>query len=202
MRVIICGADQVGYSIASYLSNEDNDVTVVDKDSAVLAQIHNAMDVNTVVGRPSDPDVLNAAGANESDLIIAVSDNDESNMVSCQVAHSLFGVPKKIARIRQQSYLDPAWSNLFSRAHMPIDVIISPERLIAEDIAQRLSTPGTTQSVSLAEGRVSVIAMHCLEDCPLIHTQLGQLSKLFPDLAQSIPHDACIGLEYANNLLL
>lgn len=186
MRVIICGADQVGYSIASYLSKEDNDVTVIDSDSKILDQIHNAMDVNTVIGHPSDPDILSAAGANESDMIIAVTNNDETNMIACQIGHSLFGVPKKIARIRRQSYLDPSWSNLFSRAHMPIDVIISPEKLIAEDIAQRLSSPGTTQSVRLAEGKAMMIAVVCLDDCPLINTQLGQIDKLFPDLSFSV----------------
>lgn len=186
MRVIICGGDLVGSSIASYLSKENNDVTVVDGDANVLAQINNAMDVNTITGHPSDPEVLNAAGANESDLIIAVTENDEVNMVACQVGHSLFGIPKKIARIRRQQYLDPSWSNLFSRAHMPIDVIISPEVLIAQDIVQRLSIPGTTTAIRLANGNAHLIGVICSEDCPVLHTQLGQLDKLFPDLSFSI----------------
>ena len=112
MRVIICGADQIGSSIAAYLSKEDNDVTVVDNNSDYLSQISNSLDVNTVVGHPSDPSTLKNAGANECDLIIAVTEEDEINMVACQVGHSLFGVPKKIARIRNQNYLDPAWSKL------------------------------------------------------------------------------------------
>ena len=186
MRVIICGADLVGWSIAAYLSNEDNDVTVVDTDSETLAQIHNVMDVNTITGHPSNPDILNAAGANESDMIISVTEDDEVNMVACQIGHSLFGIPKKIARIRKQSYLDPSWSNLFSRAHMPIDVIISPETLIAQDIAERLSIPGTTTAMSLADGKARLVGVVCLEDCPVLHTQLGQLNKLFPDLSFSI----------------
>ncbi len=186
MRVIICGADQVGYSIAAYLSKEDNDITVIDSNAEILTQIHNGMDVNTIHGYPSDPDVLNAAGAKECDMIIAVADNDEMNMVACQIGHSLFGIPKKIARIRRQSYLDPAWSNLFSRAHMPIDVIISPEHLVADDIAQRLSIPGTTTAMSLADGRAHLIGVICLDDCPVLNTQLGQLDKLFPDLSFSI----------------
>lgn len=186
MRVIICGADQVGCSIASYLSKEDNDVTVIDTNADILSQIHNVMDVNTIHGYPSDPDVLNLAGAKECDMIIAVADNDEMNMIACQIGHSLFGIPKKIARVRRQSYLDPAWSNLFSRAHMPIDVIISPEHLVAEDIAQRLAIPGTTTAMSLAGGKAHLIGVVCMEDCPVLHTQLGQLDKLFPDLAFSI----------------
>jgi len=186
MRVIICGADQVGGSIAAYLSKEDNDVTVIDRDAQVLSHISDTMDVKTITGHPSDPDTLNAAGANESDMIIAVTDSDETNMVACQIGHSLFGIPKKIARIRRQTYLDPSWSNLFSRAHMPIDVIISPEILVANDIVQRLSIPGTTTALRLADGAAYLIGVICLEDCPVLHTQLGQLDKLFPDLSFSI----------------
>ena len=186
MRVIICGADQVGSSIAAYLSKEDNDVTVIDVASEQLNHINNSLDVNTVTGHPSDPDTLNNAGANECDLIIAVTDQDEINMVACQIGHSLFGIPKKIARIRKQSYLDPSWSNLFSRAHMPIDVIISPEILIADSIVQSLAIPGTTTAVSLGKGKAHLIGVICLEDCPVLHTPLGQLDKLFPDLSFSI----------------
>ncbi len=186
MRVIICGANQVGPSIAGYLSNEDNDVTVIDSDANSLANLHNVMDVNTITGHPSDPDVLNAAGANECDLIIAVTENDEVNMVACQIGHSLFGIPKKIARIRRQAYLDPAWSNLFSRTHMPIDVIISPEVLIAQNIMERLSIPGTTTALKLAEGKAYLIGVICMEDCPVLNTQLKQLDKLFPDLSFSV----------------
>ncbi len=186
MRIIICGAGIVGASIAAYLSKEDNDVTVIDEQSVLLAQIHNSMDVNTISGHASDPDILNAAGANDCDLIIAVTENDEVNMTACQIGHSLFGIPKKIARIRRQSYLDPAWSNLFSRAHMPIDVIISPEVLVAKDIVQRLAIPGTTTVVKLAEGKAHLIGVVCTEDCPVLHTQLSQLNKLFPDLSFSI----------------
>ncbi len=186
MRVIICGADIVGCSIAAYLSKEDNDVTVIDADADALSQLHNVMDVNTITGHPSNPNVLSAAGAKQSDVIIAVTDNDEANMVACQIGHSLFGIPKKIARIRKQSYLDPAWSNLFSRAHMPIDVIISPEILIAENIVQRLAIPGTTSAIKLADGKAHLIGVVCMEDCPVLHTQLGQINKLFPDLLFSI----------------
>ncbi len=186
MRVIVAGANLVGSSIASYLSKENNDVTVIDIQSDALSHINSAIDVNTIAGHPSDPDVLNAAGAKECDIIIAVSESDETNMVACQIGHSLFGIPKKIARIRRQAYLDPSWSNLFSRAHMPIDVIISPEILVAQDILERLSIPGTTTATRLAEGKAYLIGVVCMEDCPVLHTQLGQLNKLFPDLSFSI----------------
>lgn len=183
MRVVICGAGQVGYSIASYLAREENDVTVIDSKSDVIARINDELDVNGLVGHASNPETLNAAGAGEADMVIAVTHSDEVNMVACQVCHSLFSVPKKIARIRQQDYLNPAWSNLFSRAHMPIDVIISPEQVIAEDIYERLSVPGTTFVIPLAEGKAHMVGVICGEDCPVINTPLKQLENLFLDLS-------------------
>jgi len=183
MRVIICGAGQVGYNIASYLAREENDVTVVDNDASLIARINDELDVNGMVGHASNPDTLNAAGANGADMIIAVTQIDEVNMVACQIGHSLFGIPKKIARIRRQSYLQPAWANLFSRSHMPIDVIISPEVIIANDIYQRLSVPGTTYVKNMANGRLRLIGVVCDENCPVINTPLNQLVNLFPDLS-------------------
>lgn len=183
MRVIICGVGQVGLGIAAYLAKEDNDVTIIDEPQNIIGQITDDMDVNAIAGFPSNPDVLNRAGAKDADMIIAVTGSDEVNMVACQVAHSLFGVPKKIARIRAQGYRDPAWSNLFGRSHMPIDVIISPEILVAQDIYRRLSIPGTTSVVTLADGKARLIAVVCMEDCPVLHTQFSQLGELFPDLS-------------------
>lgn len=183
MRVIICGAGQVGYNIASYLAREENDVTVVDNKPDLIAKINDDLDVNTIMGHASNPDILDAAGAKDADMIVAVTQSDEVNMVACQIGHSLFGVPKKIARIREQAYLQPAWSNLFSRAHMPIDVIISPEVIIAKDIYQRLSVPGTTYVTEMAEGKAHLIGVICEEDCPVINTPLSQLTHLFPDLS-------------------
>lgn len=183
MRVIICGVGQVGRSIAAYLAKEDNDVTIIDEAQNLVGQITDDMDVNAIAGFPSNPDVLSSAGAKDADMIIAVTNSDEVNMVACQVGHSLFGIPKKIARIRAQGYRDPAWSNLFSRSHMPIDVIISPEILVAEDIFRRLSIPGTTSVVTLADGKVQMISVVCTEDCPVLNTQFSQLGDLFPDLS-------------------
>ena len=183
MRIIVCGTGQVGYNIATYLSKEENDVTVIDTDPQLIAQINDDLDVNGIVGHASNPNILDAAGANDADMIIAVTQSDEVNMVACQVAHSLFSVPKKIARVREQDYLAPAWSNLFSRAHMPIDVIISPELVIADDIYHRLLVPGTTFIITLAEGKAHMVGVICREDCPVINTPLGQLANLFPDLS-------------------
>lgn len=183
MRVIICGAGQVGYHIAAYLSREGNDVTVIDTQRHLISRINEELDVNAMVGHASSPDVLNAAGAGEADMLIAVTQSDEVNMVACQVSHSLFGVPKKIARIREQSYLRPEWSNLFSRAHMPIDVIISPEVVIAQDVYQRLAVPGTTFVSILAHGLAHMIGVICEKDCPVLNTPISQIETLFPGLS-------------------
>ncbi len=182
MKVIVCGAGQVGYHIARQLASEGNDVTVIDRSDDLSREIGNALDVRTVVGFASHPDVLERAAADDTDMIIAVTQADEVNMVACQVAHSLFEVPTKIARIRAQSYLQQIWAELFSRDHMPIDVIISPEMEVARAISRRLFVPGATDSISLADGMVRAIAVRCDDDCPVINTPLRQLTGIFPEL--------------------
>ena len=136
--VIICGAGQVGSNIARQLSREGNDVTLVDQDADLVKKIGDELDVRGMVGHASHPDILEAAGAAEADMLIAVTHSDEVNMVAVQVAHTLFDVPKKVARIRSQQYLQPIWADLYSRDHLPIDVIISPEVEVARAIARRL----------------------------------------------------------------
>jgi trk/ktr system potassium uptake protein len=126
--------------------------------------------------------VLQRAGIADMDMIIAVTQTDEVNMVACQVAHSLFEVPIKIARVREQSYLDPAWSNLFSREHLPIDVIISPEVEVARAIIRRLKVPGSFETIPLADDKVRLLGVRCEIHCPLINTPIKQLTQLFPDL--------------------
>ncbi len=182
MKVLICGAGQVGYNIASYLADENNNVTIVDQDPELISQVNEDLDVNGIVGFASNPDTLSMANASDMDLMIAVTRSDEVNMVACQVGHSLFGIPKKIARIRDQSYRKAEWANLFSRTHMPIDVIISPEAIVAEDIYNRLSVPGTTYVSTLAEGKMHLIGAICNEDSPLQNTQILQIRTLFPEL--------------------
>ncbi|WP_435641796.1 Trk system potassium transporter TrkA [Micavibrio aeruginosavorus] len=186
MRVIICGAGQVGYNIAAYLSREDNDVTVIDIQPDLVAKVNETLDANGIVGHASNPDILAAAGAADVDLMIAVTQSDEVNMVACQVAHSLFNVPKKIARIRDRAYMKPEWSNLFTRAHMPIDVIISPEMEVAHAICERLRVPGTTNVMRLADGRVHLVGVMCGDNCPVINTPLKQLTNLFPSLSLKV----------------
>ncbi|MRG73401.1 Trk system potassium transporter TrkA [Alphaproteobacteria bacterium HT1-32] len=182
MKVIICGAGQVGFNIARYLAMENADVTVIDQTPELTRKISDSLDVTAIQGFASHPPVLEKAGAADADMIIAVTATDEVNMVACQVAHSLFNVPTKIARIRNQNYLDPLWGDLFSRDHMPIDHIISPEVEVARAMSRRLQVPGATDMIPLANDKVRLIGVRCLKDCPLINTPLRQLTQLFPDL--------------------
>ena len=182
MKVIICGAGQVGFNIARYLSAENADLTVIDQSRELVQKISDSLDVKGLVGFASHPDVLERAGARDADMVIAVTYADEVNMVACQICHSIFEVPTKIARVRDQSYLDAAWANLFTRDHMPIDVIISPEIEVARAIGRRLELPGAFDVLPLADGKVSMIGIHCTDDTPVINTPLRQLTALFPEL--------------------
>ncbi len=186
MRVIVCGAGRVGYGIARRLAGESNDVTVIDKSKNLIRIVAERLDVRGVVGNGSHPDTLAEAGAREADMVIAVTYSDEVNMVACQIAHTLFEVPTKIARIRAQEYLDTRYSDLFTRNHMPIDVIISPEREVSESIMQRLSTPSAFEVKSFVDGRVWAVGVKLHDDCAIINTPLRQVAELFPDLKITI----------------
>jgi len=182
MKVIICGAGQVGWQIARHLSGEKNDVTVVDSNPDLVRRATETLDVQGVTGFASYPDVLDRAGARDCDLLIAATHSDEVNMVTCQVAHSVFGVTRKIARIRAQSYLDAIYADLYRRDHMPIDVVISPEREVAEAALQRLAAPSTFDTESFLGGQVQLLGIQLDQDCPVINTPLRQLTDLFSTL--------------------
>jgi len=182
MKVIVCGAGQVGYNIARYLATEQNDITVIDQRPELIRKISDSIDAKAVVGYASHPDVLEMAGVQDADMLIAVTHADEVNMVACQVAHSLFNVPTKIARVRNQSYLSPLWGNLFSRENMPIDVIISPEIEVARAVTRRLKVPGAIDIIPLANNLVQLVGVRCRPETPVVNTPLRQLSVLFPDL--------------------
>ncbi len=186
MKVIICGAGQVGANIARYLATEANDITLIDQSQELIDTITEHLDVRGLVGHASHPDVLELAGAADADLLIAVTYADEVNMIACQIAHTLFKVPIKIARIRAQNYLQPIWGDLFSSDQMPIDVIISPEIEVAQAIVRRLRVPGAFDTIQLAEGRVMLIGVLCGAGCPIINTPLRHLPSLFPDLSIEI----------------
>lgn len=186
MKVIVCGAGQVGFNIAKHLSNQNVDVTVIDRSADLIRKISESLDVQALVGFASDPDLLDQANAENADMIIAVTWSDEVNMVACQVAQSLFDVPMKIARIRNQSYLRGTWANLFGRDHLPIDVVISPEKEVAKAISRRLSIPGALDVIPFAEGGINVVSAHLDEKCAVSNTPLRQLTELFPDLFVTI----------------
>jgi trk system potassium uptake protein TrkA len=182
MKVIICGAGQVGWQIARHLSGERNDVTVVDNNADLIRRATDALDVQGITGFASYPDVLDQAGARDADMIIAATHSDEVNMVTCQVAHSVFAVPRKIARLRSQSYLDAIYSDLYRREHLPIDVVISPEREVAEAALKRLSVPSAFDSEEFLEGTTQFLGLRLDENCPVLNTPLRQLTDLFSTL--------------------
>jgi len=182
MKVIICGAGQVGWQIARQLSGENNDVTVVDTDPDLVRRASDTLDVAGIHGHASHPDVLDRAGARDADMVIAATHSDEVNMVTCQVAHSVFAVPRKIARLRAQAYLAPAYADLYRRDHLPIDVVISPEREVAEAALRRLATPAAFDTVGFLSGAAQLLGLALDETCPVLNTPLRQLSDLFSTL--------------------
>ncbi len=182
MKIIICGAGQVGWQLARHLSTENNSVTVVDNNGSLVRRITDTLDVGGVAGFASHPDVLERAGARDADMIIAATFSDEVNMVICQVAHSVFEIPRKVARLRSQSYLNSEYSDLYRREHLPIDVIISPEREVAEAALRRLAAPAAFDTESFADDKVQLIGLTLEEDCAVINTPLRQLSELFSTL--------------------
>ncbi len=186
MRVIICGAGQVGYGIAERLAAERNDVTVIDTAPDLIRAVRDNLDAHGIVGHGAHPDVLERAGAQQADMIIAVTLYDEVNIVACEVAHALFNVPTKIARIRAQSYLQPHYGDLFARENLPIDVVISPEVEVGDMVLRRIALPGATDVVRFADAKIVMVAIECLEDCPVVNTPLAQLSDLFPGLASTV----------------
>ncbi|WP_192966629.1 Trk system potassium transporter TrkA [Phycobacter azelaicus] len=182
MKVIICGAGQVGWQIARHLSGELNDVTVVDNNPELVRRATDTLDVQGVAGFASYPDVLDRAGARDADMIIAATHSDEVNMVTCQVAHSVFSIQRKIARLRAKSYLTAIYSDLYRRDHLPIDVVISPEREVAAAAIQRLSAPAAFDTETFMGGKAQLLGVHIDEDCPIINTPLRQLTDLFSTL--------------------
>ncbi len=186
MNIIICGAGRVGFSISKQLSAQGHSITVIDQSSEFIQKINETQDVKGVVGRATFPAVLEKAGASDTDMIIAVTQNDETNMVICQVAHSIFNINKKIARIRSQEFLGAKWGKLFGEANLPIDVIISPELEVAKSLQRKLEAPGALDSVPFADGKIKVLEINVDKKCPLVNTELGKLTERFPDLRANI----------------
>jgi trk system potassium uptake protein TrkA len=178
MRIIICGAGQVGTTIARHLAHEGNDVTVIDASPEAARRADESYDIRGMVGFASHPATLREAGAKDAELLIAVTRSDEVNMVACQVAHSLFQVKRRIARLRHSGYLEPIWSGLYAADQMPVDVIISPEAEVAAGIARRLRTPGAFDMVPLAGGRLQLLGIQCEgPSCRLMGNSIAELRR-------------------------
>ena len=186
MNIIICGAGRVGFTIAKQLTEQNHSITVVDQSSEDIQKINDSLDVKAIVGKATLPSVLEKANINEADMIIAVTRNDEINMLICQVAYSIFKVPKKIARIRSQDYLNPRFSKLYNKENVPIDVIISPELEIAKSIQRKLESPGALDNFPFAKNKIRLLEILIDKTCPIVNIKLKELTKKFPKLNANI----------------
>jgi trk system potassium uptake protein TrkA len=175
MKIIILGAGQVGTTVAQNLASEANDITVVDHDGQLLREMQDRIDIRTVSGHAAHPDVLKRAGADDADMIIAVTNSDETNMVACQSAWTLFHTPKKIARVRAPEFL--RYPSLFAQGALPIDVLISPEQLVTDYVLRLIEHPGALQVLDFAGGRVRLVAVRAYHDGPLVGNALRALNE-------------------------
>jgi len=180
MKMIILGAGQVGSSVAENLVHEANDITMVDKDGERLTELQNRLDLRTVRGNASHPDILHAAGAEDADIILAVTNSDEVNMAACQVAYTLFHTPTKIARIRALGYLNHP--EIFSESAIPIDVIISPEQIVTDYIEGLIKYPSALQVLDFAGGLVQLVAVKAYHGGPLVGHELRELRNHLPSI--------------------
>ena len=181
MKIIILGAGQVGGTLAEHLANEQNDITVVDTDGDKLRALQDRLDIGTVTGGASHPNILYRAGAEDADMLIAVTDSDEINMMACQVAHTLFHTPKKISRVRSPNYLAHQ-EQLFNRDQIPVDVIIGPEQLVTQSIQRLIANPGALQVLDFAEGRVQLVAVKAYYDGPIVGQELREIRQHMPNV--------------------
>ena len=181
MRVIVCGAGKVGTSIAEQLVNQNNDVTVIDQSEELISKLSDEVDLNTIVGSASYPSILEKAGAKDADMIIAVTLQDEINMVACQMAHTFFKIPRKIARLRSEDFLNPIWRNLYNADNMPIDLIISPELEVARSIIRQLNAPDAFEIVPFYSDKIELTGIVIDENCPLVDTELRNIHEIFQD---------------------
>ena len=180
MKILILGAGQVGSSAAYHLSREEaNEVTVVDMRADVLRELQDRLDIRTVVGHAAYPEVLERAGANDADIIVALTDSDETNMVACQVAYTLFHTPTKIARIRSAEYMNA--KALFTQDAIPVDVRISPEQLVCEYVEQLILYPGALQVLEFADGRVRLVGARAEKDGSLVGQKISTLKEHIPN---------------------
>ncbi|MDB9742579.1 Trk system potassium transporter TrkA [Candidatus Pelagibacter sp.] len=186
MNIIICGAGRVGFTIAKILSEQGHSITVIDQSSEDIQKIDDTLDVKSIVGKGTYPSILEKANATDADMIIAVTRNDEINMLICQIAFSIFKVPKKIARIRSQDYLNPKFTKVYNKENLPIDVIISPEIEIAKSLQRKLEAPGSLDNVPFANNKIRLLEILIDGNCPIKDIKLNELTKKFPKLNSNI----------------
>ena len=186
MNIIICGAGRVGFTIAKLLSEQGHSITVIDQSSEDIQKINDSLDVKAIVGKATYPSILEKANATETDMIIAVTRNDEINMLICQIAFSIFKIPKKIARIRSQDYLNPRFTRVYNKENLPIDVIISPELEIAKSIQRKLEAPGALDNVPFADNQIRLLEILIKNDCKSINIKFNELTKKNPKLEANI----------------
>ena len=186
MNIIICGAGRVGFTIAKILSEQEHSITVIDQSSEDIQKIDDTLDVKSIVGKATYPSILEKANASDADMIIAVTRNDEINMLICQIAFSIFNVQKKIARIRSQDYLNPKFTKVYNKENLPIDVIISPEIEIAKSLLRKLEAPGALDNVPFADNKIRLLEILINEKCTLKDIKLNELTKKFPKLNANI----------------
>jgi trk system potassium uptake protein TrkA len=180
MKIIILGAGQVGTSVSENLVNEANDITVIDTDARRLQDLQNRLDLRTVEGNGAHPDTLRRAGAEDADMILAVTNSDEVNMAACQIAYTLFHTPTKIARIRDAEYL--SHPEIFAQEAIPIDVIISPEQIVTDYIQRLIEYPSALQVLDFAGGMVQLVAMKALKGGPLVGHEIRELRDHLPGI--------------------
>lgn len=180
MHIIILGANQVGITLAETLAGEANDITLVDEDGEKLRELKDHIDIGVIIGHPSLPSSLEKAGGDDADMIIAVTDNDEINMVACRVAHSLFNTPKKICRIREASYLES--EKLFGQQGIAVDTVISPELIVSSDIERLIDLPGSLQVLDFADGKVQLVAVKAYYGGPLVGQEIRLLRQHMPSV--------------------
>ena len=181
MKIILLGAGQVGGSLAESLASEENDITVIDTDGVRLRELQDRIDIRTVTGLASLPDVLTRAGAEDADMLIAVTNSDEVNMIACQVAFTLFRTPRKIARIRDPQYIREG-ERLFSQEAVPVDVLISPERLVTNYVKRLIETPGALQVLDFADGKLQLVAVKAVHGGLLVGQELRFLKHHMPSI--------------------
>ena len=186
MKIIICGAGRVGMSISEHLSNENNDITVIDSKSEALKKITDLYDVQGVLGLASHPSVLKDAGIEDSEMLIAVTESDEINIMACHLSSLIYNTPTKIARIKSRDYLNEEFLDLFQEGKIPIDHIISPEEEVASAIVKQWRTPGAFDVAEFCNSQVTMLGILCNSNCPILDTPLRELVDLFPGLNATI----------------